>query len=180
MKQEKTKARVRKEKPVKGKLVGKSVSEATPQASRSNKQPVQYGKIPYGTDMYTAEVVDDILSNGIKESAEAAVKYSLLTTQISLSTVSAPNDTAEATLVDHAINIVDLPASIETITFTFPPVIQGKARDFMIRLTIIGEVPTIYFQEAGGGSITFDADDETWTNIQPGGNLIMFTETKQA
>lgn len=116
----------------------------------------------------------------IEECAEAAVKYSLLTTQLSLSTVSAPNDTAEATLVDHAINIVELPASVETVTFTFPTLIQGKARDFMIRLTIVGEVPTIYFQEAGGGSITFDADGETWTSIQPGANLIMFTETKQA
>ena len=116
----------------------------------------------------------------MEEYAEAAVKYSLLTTQLSLSTVSAPNDTAEATLVDHAINIVELPASVETVTFTFPAMIQGKARDFMIRLTIAGEVPTIYFQEPGGGSITFDADGETWTNIQPGANLIMFTETKQA
>ena len=110
----------------------------------------------------------------------ARAGYTLVSPQATLSTTSAPNDTAAVTLVDHAVNAVDLPSSVETVTFTFPAIVQGMARDFMLRLTIAGSVPTIYFQESGGGSITFDADGETWTNIQSGANLIMFTETKQA
>lgn len=87
--------------------------------------------------------------------------------------------TVSVTLQDHAVNVVELASTVTAATFTFPAVSSGYARDFFVRLVITGDVPTITFQESGGASVAFDADDDSWSDIEQGVNLLMFTETNQ-
>ncbi len=90
--------------------------------------------------------------------------------------------TVSATLQDRAVNVITLASTVTAATFTFPEPVEGYARDFFIRLVIEGStVPTISFLESGGGSLedAFDADDDAWAEIEPGVNVLMFTETSQ-
>ena len=90
--------------------------------------------------------------------------------------------TVSATLQDRAVNAVTLASTVTAATFTFPAPVAGYARDFFVRLVIEGStVPTISFLESGGGSLedAFDADDDAWAEIEPGVNVLMFTETSQ-
>lgn len=90
--------------------------------------------------------------------------------------------TVSATLQDRAVNAITLASTVTAATFTFPAPVAGYARDFFLRLVIEGStVPTISFLESGGGSLedVFDADDDAWAEIEPGVNVLMFTETSQ-
>jgi hypothetical protein len=90
--------------------------------------------------------------------------------------------TVSATLQDRAVNAITLASTVTAATFTFPAPVAGYARDFFLRLAIEGStVPTISFLESGGGSLedVFDADDDAWAEIEPGVNVLMFTETSQ-
>ena len=84
---------------------------------------------------------------------------------------------AEIALKDQAMNQVVLPSTITTVTMSFPDKTPFYARDFFIRLTITGPVPSITWQDANGNAIDFDVDFD-W-NIEQGVNLLMFTETAQ-
>lgn len=88
---------------------------------------------------------------------------------------------ATATLADLSSNIVVAAAGVTSITFTFPPRQIGKMRDFFVRLVIQGTtVPTLYFNEPdGGGPVAFDADDDAWADIEPGVNIMMFSDTAE-
>jgi hypothetical protein len=95
-------------------------------------------------------------------------------------TLSTSGTSVSATLQDRTINVIELDSTITNVTLTFPTAYQTYARDFLIRLVITGStVPSITFQEAGGGAVAFDTDDDSWADIQPGVNLLMFTETAQ-
>ena len=86
-----------------------------------------------------------------------------------------------ATLADLSVNEVTATADVTSITFTFPPRQPGKVRDFFVRLVIQGTtVPTLYFNEPnGGGAVAFDADSGNWADIEPGVNILMFTDTAE-
>ena len=97
-------------------------------------------------------------------------------------TLDASGTTVSATLQDRAVNAITLASTVTAATFTFPAPVAGYARDFFLRLVIEGStVPTISFLESGGGSLedAFDADDDAWSEIEPGVNVLMFTETSQ-
>lgn len=93
----------------------------------------------------------------------------------------ASSGAATATLADRSINEVTAASAVTSITFTFPARQTGQARDFFIRLVIQGEtVPTLYFNEPdGGGAVAFDADDDSWADIESGVNILMFTDTAE-
>ena len=96
--------------------------------------------------------------------------------------LDASGTTVSATLLDRAVNAITLASTVTAATFTFPAPVAGFARDFFLRLVIEGStVPTISFLESGGGSLedAFDADDDAWSEIEPGVNVLMFTETSQ-
>ena len=93
----------------------------------------------------------------------------------------ASSGAATATLADLSTNIIVAAADVTSITFTFPPRQTGKMRDFFIRLVIQGTtVPTLYFNEPDGGdAVAFDADDDAWADIEPGVNIMMFSDTAE-
>lgn len=90
--------------------------------------------------------------------------------------------TPTAQLTDRAVNKVTLGSGVERAVFKFPAKTQGKARDFMLRLVITGStVPEIGFVESDGTTeVAFDADDDSWADIEQGVNILMFTDTQEA
>lgn len=107
---------------------------------------------------------------------ESDVRYSIYTPEQTTSDTS-----VTLALHDRAINQVSLASTVTTATISFPAKTSGYARDFFVRLTIVGEtVPAITWQEANGDPIDFDVDDDSWADIEQGVNLLMFTETNQA
>lgn len=108
------------------------------------------------------------------------LKYLLTTPTQTTSTTTNANDTITVQLSDHAINSVNVPVSVTNVVMKFPGQAVGKARDFMVRLIVTGEtVPSITLTEPDGSAIDFDVDDDSWTEIEQGVNLLMFTETAQ-
>jgi len=93
----------------------------------------------------------------------------------------ASSGAATAALADLSTNIIVAAAGVTSITFIFPPRQTGKMRDFFVRLVIQGTtVPTLYFNEPnGGGAVAFDADDDAWADIEPGVNIMMFSDTAE-
>ena len=85
-------------------------------------------------------------------------------------------------LQDRAVNQVTLGSGVDRAVFKFPAKTQGKARDFMLRLVITGsDVPEIGFVENDGTTeVGFDADDDSWADIEQGVNILMFTDTQEA
>lgn len=80
-------------------------------------------------------------------------------------------------LTDRASTQVIIDDSVTDITFTLPEKTEGRARDFFLRLVITGEIPTLYFVEPNGENVSFDADDDSWAEIEQGVNILMFTDT---
>ena len=83
-------------------------------------------------------------------------------------------------LQDRAVNVVTISSGVTSAAFQFPVITsQTKARDFFVRLIIQGSTPpTISFVEADGVTpVAFDADDDSWADIEPGVNILMFTDT---
>ena len=83
-------------------------------------------------------------------------------------------------LTDRAVNKVTADGSLNHIQFVFPEKKAGKSRDFFLRLIITGEtVPTLSFSEPNGDSVSFDADYDSWADIEQGVNILMFTDTEE-
>ncbi len=82
-------------------------------------------------------------------------------------------------LEDKAINALTVDDGVLSATINFPPKRNDSyARDFFVRLTVIGlNIPTFIFQEPDGSSVAFDVIDNEWANIERGVNILMFTET---
>lgn len=54
-------------------------------------------------------------------------------------------------------------------------------RDFILRIEIAcDEVPTISFIGAGSEEMNFESEDEAWCVLEPGLNIVSFTETKRS
>lgn len=116
----------------------------------------------------------------LSPSDQVALRYPFITPTLSLYTTNETDDTAEVELQDGAINQVTLGSGIAYATVTFPPKAQGVARDFFLRLTLTGETPpTISFREADDTAVAFDLDDDAWAEIEPGVNVIMFSDTSE-
>lgn len=96
------------------------------------------------------------------------------------SLVDAAINEGSVTLENRAINKVEVDDSVSSLTFVFPEKVAGKARDFFLRLVITGEtVPTLSFVETNGDAVSFDADDDSWAEIEKGVNILMFTDTEE-
>jgi hypothetical protein len=101
-------------------------------------------------------------------------------TDIPYSLVEATIDEGSVTLQDRVITKVIADDSVSSIAFIFPKKVDGKLRDFFIRLVITGEtVPTLSFIEPNGDAVSFDMDDDSWAEIEQGVNILMFTDTEE-
>lgn len=80
-------------------------------------------------------------------------------------------------VIDHTITTIPISSSTTPVTIQFPPQ-QDGARDFILRVEVSSSVaPTVTFQGVDE-TISYETDDDTWYVLEPGVNIISFTETK--
>lgn len=123
-----------------------------------------------GTDLSDAATVEQLSST-----IDTQKRYALVEKTLEL---SSGNLTCQ--LDDFAINTVVLSSDDYPVRFYLPPQqVNGKARDFLLRLeATTSEIPTIGFYSSGNETIDFESDDYSWMQVEPGLNLVSFTETK--
>ena len=67
----------------------------------------------------------------------------------------------------------------------FPPPPDDRCRDFILKIKVLTETsPSIQFVPSAGASgdlesIDFESDDDSWAEIEPGVNFMLFTETER-
>ena len=112
-------------------------------------------------------------ASGVALTGDHGNVYSLVAAAIADGTVA---------LQDRAVNAIRLGSDVTECTFVFPERIEGKARDFMLRLELVGEgtPPTLSFMEPDGSHVNFDYTDEDWAAVELGVNVFMFSDTKEA
>lgn len=92
---------------------------------------------------------------------------------------------ADQTVMRIVISSSTIPVSVQ-----LPPRPSGEhlssgARDFVMRIEVeVSAVPAITFFGGISGSgyepVSFDSEDDSWCVLEPGLNIISFTETKRA
>lgn len=81
-------------------------------------------------------------------------------------------------LEDCAVNVVSIP-SPGVFTFVFPPRVEGRVRDFVLKLEVTADpLPTVQFVKhpTDGEPPRFEGD-EGWSDLALGVNFFGFTET---
>lgn len=134
----------------------------------TKKVDAEEGKGLSTNDYTTAE--KEKLAN-IEAIVQKLLPYSLVAATIADGTVA---------LQDRAVNAIRLGSDVPECTFVFPGRVGGKARDFMLRLELVGEeMPTLSFVEPDGGHVNFDYTDEDWAAVEQGVNVFMLSDTKE-
>lgn len=101
-------------------------------------------------------------------------RYPLVTAEL-----SAVGGSLCCLIEDHTVTTIEVSSAATPLVVKLPPKpVDNRARDFILRIEVSSSTaPGVTF--AGlDESITFDSDSEDWMAIEPGLNLISFTETK--
>lgn len=101
-------------------------------------------------------------------------RYPLVTAEL-----SAVEGSLCCLIEDHTVTTIEVSSAATPLVIKLPPKpAENGARDFILRIEVSSSTaPGVTF--AGlDESITFDSDSEDWMAIEPGLNLISFTETK--
>ena len=104
--------------------------------------------------------------------AADSLSYALSTAVGTLSSGSYVYDVADRTMTTIGINQSTTPVIVRL------PDAGNGARDFILRIEISSETaPTFTFTNTAG--LDFESEDDDWAVMQPGVNLVSFTETKR-
>ena len=169
--------------PIKYTPTGEGASEVTIAATDAGDLTIVWTEIDNVYDIYYNDDHIFFLNSDGKWNAvgDDAVSVTFNGDSPTQDTTQVLGFTPTYALQDRAVNTVTLGSGVESAVFKFPQKQQGKARDFMLRLVITGsDVPEIGFVEPDGTEVAFDADDDSWADIEQGVNLLMFTDTQEA
>lgn len=73
---------------------------------------------------------------------------------------------------------IEISSAATPIIVQLPPKYEDGARDFIIRVEISSSTAPSFTFSGLDENITFDSDNEEWYTLEPGLNLISFTETR--
>lgn len=121
------------------------------------------------------EYVTKALSGGGFNSLYGPAHYQLVDAQL-----QPASQGLSCQVEDYAITTISISSSQTDISVFLPTKPTGNgARDFILRFEISAStVPGISFVGAGNEAIQYDAEDDEWYVLEPGINLVSFTETK--
>lgn len=138
-------------------------------------------------------VVDQVLSSGTKIATISVDGnqtdiYAPMSGGASVEPYRYPLITAQLTSVggslccliqDHAVTTIEVSSATTPLVVKLPPKPEGGgSRDFILRIEVSSSTaPGITFTGLDE-SITFDSNSDDWMTIEPGLNLISFTETR--
>ena len=80
---------------------------------------------------------------------------------------------------DRTITTIVVSSSEKNVVLYMPPKpADGGARDFIIRVEVTASTAPGFYFIGASETINYDSGDEDWSVLEPGLNLISFTETK--
>ena len=80
---------------------------------------------------------------------------------------------------DRTIATIVVSSSEKNVVLYMPPKpADGGARDFIIRVEVTASTAPGFYFIGASETINYDSGDEDWNVLEPGLNLISFTETK--
>lgn len=126
---------------------------------------------------YYAELQGDVLkvdTIGYSGSSSGPYRYPLVTAEL-----TSASGSLCCLVEDHTVTTIEVSSATTPLIIKLPPKpSDGGARDFILRIEVSSSTaPGVTFTGLDE-SITFDSDADDWMTIEPGLNLISFTETK--
>ena len=128
------------------------------------------------TKIIAIDNVSDIENIGSGSGTASATNYPLVN-----ATLVDENGGLGCTVQNNTITTIVVDSSDKTIYIHLPAeTTNNTARDFVIRLEVTAATaPQVQFVPANSEEIDYEANDDTWATIEPGVNIISFTETKR-
>ena len=128
------------------------------------------------TKIIAIDSVSDIENIGSGSGTAGAANYPLVN-----ATLVDENGGLGCTVQNNTITTIVVDSSNKTIYIHLPAeTTDNTARDFVIRLEVTATTaPQVQFVPANSEEIDYEANDDTWATIEPGVNIISFTETKR-
>ena len=128
------------------------------------------------TKIIAIDSVSDIENIGSGSGTAGAANYPLVN-----ATLVDENGGLGCTVQNNTITTIVVDSSNKTIYIHLPAeTADNTARDFVIRLEVTATTaPQVQFVPANSEEIDYEANDDTWATIEPGVNIISFTETKR-
>lgn len=143
-------------------------------ASQDSGTNVQVSAVLDSGTQIASISVDGVATPIYAPAGEGIYRYPLVTAEL-----SAINGSLCCLIQDHAITTIEVSSAATPLVIKLPPKpADNGARDFILRIEVSSSTaPGVTFSGLDE-SITFDSDSEDWMAIEPGLNLISFTETK--
>ena len=128
------------------------------------------------TKIIAIDSVSDIENIGSGSGTVNTTNYPLVN-----ATLVDENGGLGCTVQNNTITTIVVDSSDKTIYIHLPAeTTDNTARDFVIRLEVTATTaPQVQFVPANSEEIDYEANDDTWATIEPGVNIISFTETKR-
>ena len=128
------------------------------------------------TKIIAIDSVSDIENIGSGSGTTNTTNYPLVN-----ATLVDENGGLGCTVQNNTITTIVVDSSNKTIYIHLPAeTTDNTARDFVIRLEVTASTaPQVQFVPANSEEIDYEANDDTWATIEPGVNIISFTETKR-
>ena len=128
------------------------------------------------TKIIAIDSVSDIENIGSGSGTAGAANYPLVN-----ATLVDENGGLGCTVQNNTITTIVVDSSNKTIYIHLPAeTTDNTARDFVIRLEVTATTaPQVQFVPSNSEEIDYEANDDTWATIEPGVNIISFTETKR-
>lgn len=99
--------------------------------------------------------------------------YPLVTAELQVS-----GDALSCSVQDHAVTTIEISSATTPVIVQMPAKSQYGARDFILRVEVSSSTAPSFTFMGFDETISFDSDSDDWMTIEPGLNLISFTETK--
>ena len=125
---------------------------------------------------YYAEIQNDILKVdkfGYDGGSSLPSRYKLVTAEL-----SSLNGSLCCMIEDHSITTIEISSSSIPVVVYLPEKVDDGARDFIIRVEISSQTAPGFTFVGLDESMIFDSEDDDWAVLEPGLNLISFTETR--
>ena len=152
----------------------KSETSSSAEIANAIKNNVQVSAVIDSGTQIASISVDGVATPIYAPDSKGIYQYQLITAE--LSTI---NGQLCCLIQDHTITTIEVSSAETPLVVKLPPKLADNgARDFILRIEVSSSTaPGVTFSGLDE-SITFDSDSEDWMIIEPGLNLISFTETK--
>ena len=126
-----------------------------------------------GTRIATVSV-DDVPTEIYVPSANSSSRYALVTAQL-----VSDNGSLTCAVDDQTITTIQVASSTTPVVVQLPAQPADGARDFILRIEISSSAAPTFTFNGVNETIDFDSEDDDWAIMEPGLNLVSFTETKR-